>query len=62
MFNVFNSAGDVDIELSATLNGVTFIPAFNDPSSPEYMAFASTAETQVKYLTELELKDQKYGP
>ena len=62
MFSIFNSAGDVDIELSATLNGVTFIPAYNDQSSPEFMAFASNAETQVKYLTKLELRDHEYGP
>ncbi|XP_030834481.1 uncharacterized protein LOC105441285 [Strongylocentrotus purpuratus] len=48
--------GDVDIELSATLNGVTFIPAYNDQSSPEYMAFASNAETQVKIFNEIGVK------
>ncbi|XP_030833691.1 low-density lipoprotein receptor-related protein 1B [Strongylocentrotus purpuratus] len=51
--------GDVDIELSATLNGVTFIPAYNDQSSPEFMAFASNAETQM--MNGLQNNDQLGG-
>nr|XP_054760726.1 uncharacterized protein LOC129266997 [Lytechinus pictus] len=39
--------GDVNIKVSATLNGVVFIPEFSDPSSTEYMEFASKTEAEM---------------